>query len=392
VVLENVIRNDTRGVVETINAKYELLPRGVYSRSGKAPGFTTIRVSKKRPFELYEAENAVQLARVAGADHYASDSFTKAAAALDQALRYQEQKPGQKPVITMAREAVERAEDSRVIALRAARAEAQENERLEALARENSAKAKADEEARQRALAEAERTRAEAQRAQADAQRAQAEADRAAADRARAQALSAAQTAERERRQAELAKAEADKARQAALDQQQLLAADAAKAHDAAERAENEKLELRRQLLAQFNAILQTRDSARGLIVNMSDVLFDTGRYSLKPGAREKLAKVAGIIEAHPGLRISIEGHTDSVGSDEYNMKLSKERAEAVRSYLASQGVDADKISAEGFGKTRPVASNSTAAGRQANRRVEMVVSGEILGVTVGELRPPAVR
>jgi outer membrane protein OmpA-like peptidoglycan-associated protein len=149
---------------------------------------------------------------------------------------------------------------------------------------------------------------------------------------------------------------------------------------------------LRRQLLAQFNAILQTRDSARGLIVNMSDVLFDTGRYSLKPGAREKLAKVAGIIEAHPGLRISIEGHTDSVGSDEYNMKLSKERAEAVRSYLASQGVDADKISAEGFGKTRPVASNSTAAGRQANRRVEMVVSGEILGVTVGELRPPAVR
>jgi len=128
------------------------------------------------------------------------------------------------------------------------------------------------------------------------------------------------------------------------------------------------------------------------LIVNMSDVLFDTGRYTLKPGAREKLAKVAGIIEAHPGLKIAVEGHTDSVGSDEYNMKLSKERAEAVRSYLVSQGVEGDKISAEGFGKTRPVASNSTAAGRQANRRVEMVVSGEILGVTVGELRTPPLR
>jgi outer membrane protein OmpA-like peptidoglycan-associated protein len=204
--------------------------------------------------------------------------------------------------------------------------------------------------------------------------------------------LNAARAAERERQQAELAKVEADKARQAALDQQQLLAAEAAKAHDAAERAEDEKTELRRQLLTQFNQILQTRDSARGLIVNMSDVLFDTGRYTLKPGAREKLAKVAGIIEAHPGLKIAVEGHTDSVGSDEYNVRLSNERADAVRSYLVSQGVDGEKITAAGFGKTRPVASNSTAAGRQANRRVEMVVSGEILGVTVGELRAPSAR
>jgi outer membrane protein OmpA-like peptidoglycan-associated protein len=392
VVIENVVRNDTRGVVESINAKYELLPRGAYSRQGKAAGFVPIHVNKKNPFELYEAENAVQLARIAGADHYASDSFGKATAALDQAMRYQQQKPGQKPVITMAREAVERAEDSRVIGLRAARAEAQENERLEAQARENAAKAQAEEEARQRTLADAERARAEAQRTQAETQRAQAEADRAAADRAKVEALNAAQAAERERRQAELAKVEADKARQAALDQQQLLAAEAAKAHDAAERAENEKTELRRQLLLQFNQILQTRDSARGLIVNMSDVLFDTGRYTLKPGAREKLAKVAGIIEAHPGLRIAVEGHTDSVGGDEYNMKLSNERADSVRSYLVSQGVEGEKISATGFGKTRPVASNTTAAGRQANRRVEMVVSGEILGVTVGDLRAPADR
>src|SRR5262249_37118940 len=128
-------------------------------------------------------------------------------------------------------------------------------------------------------------------------------------------------------------------------------------------------------------------DSARGLIVNMSDVLFDTGRYTLKPGAREKLAKVSGIILAHSGLRIDVEGHTDSVGGDEYNMKLSEDRANAVRAYLVQQGVGADKVTARGFGKTKPVATNNTGAGRQANRRVEMVVSGEILGSPVGANR-----
>jgi len=148
--------------------------------------------------------------------------------------------------------------------------------------------------------------------------------------------------------------------------------------------AETEKAELRTQLLAQFNAILQTRDTARGLIVNMSDVLFDTGKYSLRPLAREKLAKVAGIVSGHPGLRLDVEGHTDSVGGDEYNQQLSEQRGGAVRDYLTQQGMPASSVTSKGFGKTQPVASNDTAEGRQLNRRVEIVISGEVIGTQIG--------
>lgn len=387
VVMENVIRPDTTGVVETINAKYELLPRGMYTMQGHAQGFTPIYVSKKQPFELYEAENAVQLARIAGANKYASDSFSKAEDALAQAQRYQSQKPGQKPVITMAREAVVRAEDSRVIAIRREQDEAAENERQAALARENAAKAQAEKEARERAQAEAE-ARAEA------ARRAQADADRAAAEKAKAEALAAAEEAKRQMAAAQQAKAEADAARQAAIEQQKLLAQQADQAKQAAEeadrlrmKAEQDQAQLRQQLLDQFNQILQTRDTARGLIVNMSDVLFDTAKYTLRPGAREKLAKVAGIILGHPGLKLEVEGHTDSVGSDEYNMKLSENRANSVRDYLVAQGINPDNVTARGFGKTMPVADNSTAAGRQQNRRVELVVSGDIIGTPLNATR-----
>ena len=380
VVMENMVRPDTRGVIEAINAKYELLPRGWYSSEGHAPGFAPIQPGKKDPFELYEAENAIQLARVAGAEKYASDSFQKAESALNQALQYQRQHPGQKPVVTMAREACVRAEDSRVIAIRAERTEADNNERAAALARENAANAQAD-------ASRLEAEREARQRAQAEADRATAEQARASAERAKVDALAAAQMAQQERAAAELAKQQADAARQDAVAQQQQLALETNKARAAAAdaearrlQAEQDQTELRRQLLVQFNAILQTRDTARGLIVNMSDVLFDTARYSLKPGAREKLAKVAGIILGHPGLRIAVEGHTDSVGGDDYNMKLSDNRANAVRDYLVAQGLNGGSITAEGFGKTRPVADNSTSAGRQQNRRVELVVSGEILG------------
>jgi len=373
VVLENIVRPDTRGVIESINARYELLPRGMYTAQGHAAGFTAIRPSKKDPFELYEAENAVQLARVAGADKYAPDSFEKADQALNQSLRYQAQKPGQKPVITMAREACVRAEDSRVIALRAERIEAENHERQAALDRENAANAKAAEEAHQRALAEAARE--------------QAEIDRANADKAKAEALAAAQLADQERAAAEQAKREAEAARQAAVEQQQQLAALAEKekalAADAEARrlkAEQDQAQLRAQLLQQFNDILQTRDTARGLIVNMQDVLFDVNKYTLKPEAREKLAKVSGIILSHPGLKIAVEGYTDSTGSDDYNMKLSQYRADAVRNYFISEGIAPPNITAQGFGKDNPVADNATAAGRKQNRRVELVVSGEILG------------
>ncbi len=401
VVLENVIRPDTRGVIEMITARYELLPRGMYTHDGRARGFVPILVGKKNPFELYEAENAVQLARVAAADKYAPESFQKAVDALQQAERYQAQKPGQKPVMTMAREAAVRAEDARVVSLRRQEDEARENERQASLAREN-----------------AEREKAQAARLRADEesrQRAQAEADRIAADRARADAVAAAQEAQRQKQDAERermlalnARREAEEARQAALDQQKLLAAEADRSRAAAadsdrlradadrlradadrmrQQAEQEKAQLRQQLLDQFNAILQTRDTARGLIVNMSDVLFDFNKYTLRPGAREKLAKVAGIILGHPGLRMQVEGHTDSIGGDEYNMKLSESRANAVRDYLVGQGLRADTITARGFGKTMPVADNGNAAGRQMNRRVEMVVSGEIIGTSIESTR-----
>jgi len=411
VVMENVVRPTTQGVIENINAKYELLPRGMYTNQGKASGFTPILVGKKDPFELYEAQNAVQLARVAGAQKYATDSFQKAQDALQQALKYQVQKPGQKPVITMAREACLRAEDARIIALRAERAEALQMERDAGIARENAEKQKADEarmhaedEARARRQAEMDRLQAEqakaealtlAQSAQHDAETARME--KAAAERAKAEALEAKAeadqsriAAENARMAAEKARADAETARAAAVAQQQSLASDLDKAKLAAAdadrmrmKAEQDQAALRQQLLDQFNSILQTRDTARGLIVNMSDVLFDTARYTLKPGAREKLAKVSGIILGHPGLKIAVEGHTDSVGGDEYNMKLSDNRAAAVRDFLVAQGVPPSAVSSQGFGKTMPVADNATAAGRQQNRRVELVVSGEILGTTL---------
>ena len=148
--------------------------------------------------------------------------------------------------------------------------------------------------------------------------------------------------------------------------------------------AEQSQQQLRQQLLQQFNLILETRDTARGLIVNMSDVLFDFNKYSLRPAAREKLAKISGIILSHPGLTLEVDGYTDSIGSEEYNLKLSDERASGVRSYLIGEGISPDNISARGFGKDNPVASNDNAAGRQKNRRVEMVVSGDIIGQPIG--------
>jgi len=401
VVMENIVRPATQGVVENINAKYELLPRGTYTNHGRASGFRPILVGKKDPFELYEAQNAVQLARVAGAAKYASESFQKAEDALQQSMKYQVQKPGQKPVVTMAREACLRAEDARVIALRAERAEALENERLAGVARENAEKEKAEaarmraeDEARARRQAEFDRLAAEQAKsealAMADSARHEAEIarqEKAAAERAKAEALQA-------KAEAEKARQDAEQARAAAVAQQQLLAAEVDRAKLAAAdsdrlrmKAEQDQAVLRQQLLDQFNAILQTTDSARGLIVNMSDVLFDTGKYSLKPGAREKLAKVSGIILGHPGLKIAVEGHTDSVGTDEFNMRLSENRASEVRDFLIAQGVPASNITSQGFGKTMPVADNNTSAGRQRNRRVELVVSGEILGTTLSSAR-----
>jgi outer membrane protein OmpA-like peptidoglycan-associated protein len=222
----------------------------------------------------------------------------------------------------------------------------------------------------------------QAEAAKAEAVRMKQEAEKAAADAARqkqeAEQATAAAVAQQQAAQAAAEQAARDKA--AAVDQQRAAEAEAEKARQAAARAEAEKAELRAQLLNQLNSILQTRDSARGLIVNMSDVLFDTGSYTLKPGAREKLAKISGILLAHPGLTLQIEGHTDSVGTDDFNQQLSERRADSVRDFLAENSVPASSITARGFGKMQPVATNDTADGRQRNRRVELVVNGAAIG------------
>jgi outer membrane protein OmpA-like peptidoglycan-associated protein len=180
------------------------------------------------------------------------------------------------------------------------------------------------------------------------------------------------------------AKAEADAAAAKAKADEDALKAKEEAARADAERARQAAAALRTQLLDQFNRILETRDTPRGLVVNMGDVLFDFGKYDLRAEAREKLAKLSGIVLAHPGLTLAVEGHTDNVGSDELNQKLSEQRAESVRSYLIAQGLAQANVTAQGFGKSTPVVDNSTPANRQKNRRVEIVVAGEVIGVKFG--------
>jgi outer membrane protein OmpA-like peptidoglycan-associated protein len=388
VVMENTVRADTVGKVDVIDAKYELLQRGQYIL--RADEYRPVPRAPGVPNELVQARNAVQIARLAGADKYAADSFNKAVRSLEQSESYQQRKQG-RPAVMMAREAVQTAEDARLIALKRIEEERLAKERQAAADREAAARAAAAQaEAEQRAEAQR-RAQAEAeQRAEAE-RRAQAEAARLAADRARSEAERMKAEAEAAAARAAAEREAAEKARAAALAQQQALQVEADRARQAADeanrlrqQAEQERAELRQRLLQQFNMILETRDSARGLIVNMSDVLFDFNKATLRPGAREKLAKISGIVLAHPGLKLEVEGHTDSVGTDEYNQKLSEQRAASVRDYLVQQGVSTANIAARGFGEAKPVASNDNAAGRQQNRRVELVVSGEIIGSEIG--------
>jgi len=379
VVAENFVRNDTTGTIEQVDAKYELLQRGQYVYDRKR--YTPIQLKAKGPLQLAEAENAVEIARLAGADKYAADTFQKAVTSLQNAEDFLNKTKDKKRSETNAREAAQMAEDARIITFRKIREEELANERAAAAQRELVAKQQAD--------AAAERARQEQER------RAQAESERLAAEKAKHEAQQAAAMASQERAAADAARAQAEAARQAALQQQQAAQAEAEKARLAAQQsdmqrqqaeaarmqAENEKTALRERLRQQLNLILETRETQRGLIVNISDVLFDFNKYTLKPGAREKLAKVSGILLAYPGLKIQVEGHTDAIGSDEYNLKLSQQRADGVRDYLVTQGVPAPSVASVGLGKADPVASNDTAAGRQQNRRVEMVVSGEPIGI-----------
>jgi outer membrane protein OmpA-like peptidoglycan-associated protein len=388
VVMENIVRNDTTGTIEQVDAKYELLSRGQYTLNVNPSELRPMDLNPKIPLELYEARNAVRIARWTGAERYAAETFHKATENLENAEGYLIGKGGKKPIGTVAREACQMAEDARLITVKKMDEMQLAAERQAGVDRENAANT-------ERVRAESERTRAESERTRAEAERSRAEADKARAERERNQAQADRTAAEQATANANRAKAEADAARAVALQQQQAAQAETDKARLAAEeanrlrgQAEQDRADLRAQLLKQFNLILETRDTARGLIVNMSDVLFDTGKFTLRPAAREKLAKVSGILLSHPGLRIDVEGHTDSVGGEDYNQKLSEERASAVRDYLVAQSIAPASVAARGFGKTQPVASNDSSAGRQQNRRVEMVVSGEIIGVAIGTPQP----
>ena len=395
VIMENSVRSDTLGRVEEISAKYALVQRGEYVMNAPAEELKPLPSDKDTPLDLNQARNAIRIARWAHADQDAEDSFAKAEKLLKEAEAYKARKAGTKPVAMTAREAAQTAEDARLIALRRQEEQRIERDRQAAADREAEAKAQADharaqsaEDSRRRTQAELEqrleaelRARAEAERATAQAQaaadRAQAEAARERALREQAAADQARQATARAEAERAAAQAMAEVERARALNEQ----AAAELSRQAAAKAEREKSELRSNLIQQLNLVLDTRDTERGLVINISDVLFDIGQYTLKPTAREKLARVSGIVLAHPGLRLEAEGHTDSIGSDEFNQQLSEKRALAVRDFLAGQGIAITSLGAQGFGKTMPVASNDTAAGRQLNRRVELVVAGDVIGI-----------
>jgi outer membrane protein OmpA-like peptidoglycan-associated protein len=337
VVMQNFVINDkTQGVIEQVNAHYSLLPRGAYAETaGRHTVLHPITRDDRSPLELYEAVNAIQIAEAAGADKYAADTMTTAKTALKNAQDIDASRKDRKETITFAREAVQSSEDARIITIRKIKEE--------------------DEAAQLKAKQDAEQA---AQQSQAAAARAQAEAQQQAEQRAQADA--AAKDAEERARKAREAQAAAEQATQQAAQQTE---------------------QMRERLRQQLNQVLQTTETARGLVMNMSDVLFDFNKYTLKPEAREKLAKVSGILLAYPGLKVQVEGYTDNIGSDEYNQKLSEERADGVRDYLVSQSVKDDNVTAAGYGKSNPVADNSSNAGRAQNRRVQLVVSGDAIGV-----------
>jgi outer membrane protein OmpA-like peptidoglycan-associated protein len=363
VVAENIVRQETKGFEEAIDAKFDMLEGGQYTIDMPAQQLPSISADPKTPITLLEARNAVAIAKAAGAAQYAADSLQKAEDYLNRAEDYYRRKQGKTPIGTAARGATQMAEDARVLTLRRKEQERIAAEKQAMLERQQKAEADA------KAAAEAE-AQAKAQSDEDARRRAQAELDRANAEKAQAQA--------------QLQQQQADAARVAAEAEQE-------KAQAAAAEAIRQKEEMRQRLLNQLNQVLETKDTDRGLVVSMPDVLFDSGSYTLKPAARERLARISGIVLAYPDLRLEIEGHTDSVGSDAYNQTLSEKRAGSVRDYLVDNGVSINNVIARGLGKGNPVADNSTAAGRKLNRRVELIVSGDVIGtqITPGAVRTP---
>jgi len=373
VVLENIVTADTKGTSEAVEAKYELMERGGYIPTGYK--FDPLVLNARLPLEFYEARNALRIAKSEGAEQYAGESYEHAVQSMKSADDYAiSGHMEKKALIASSRQAVQTAEDAREIAVKKIEVDRRAAELRASSDAQARSQAEADEASRLKQKAENDAAMAQANAATAQLNATNAQADAAASQAAMVNSQNASAAA------VTAAQADADQARLAAQ-----------RAQQGEQQADSEKSAMRAQLIVQLNKILETRDSARGLIVSMSDVLFDTGRYSLKPGAREKLAKVAGILIAYPGLNIAVGGYTDNVGGDQMNQKLSENRAGAVRDYLVAQGVVTTSISATGFGNTSPVASNDNSSGRQENRRVELVVSGDAIGspvnTTVGSLR-----
>jgi len=422
VVLENVVTSETTGTIEQAPVSYQLLGAGVYSyEASGATGATisapsSMMADSKAPLEFFEAENAVQIAIMAGAQQYAPDALNKAQASLANAQALEARHQDDKIVIQDSRDAVQNAADAHHITIQAELAEQVAAQQAAAAQHVADAQAKADasalaqqQEAAAAQQAELQKAQAERDAAQAAAASAQAQAGQASAQAdadeqrlAKQQAQDAAAAAQAQAAQAAAAnaqaqagqataRAEADQQRMAAQQAQDAAAQEHAKAQaalDAASQSEAEKQQLRAMLLEQFNKILPTTDTPQGLKVNMADVLFAFGKFDLKPTAREALAKLTGIVMGHPGLELTIDGYTDSVGGDAFNQTLSDQRAGAVHDYMVQQGANASSTTAQGFGKADPVATNDTAEGRQQNRRVEIIVSGEVIGTQIGALMP----
>jgi outer membrane protein OmpA-like peptidoglycan-associated protein len=385
VILENDIRKDTKGKLFIID-DYKLMKRSQYQKQAN-PLALTLDL-KNVPLEMYEARNALVIAKSNGAEKYSPDIYTKAEGSLKMAENALTRKAQKKEIISTARQAVQFSEDARALTAQrqeeeritqerdAAAAKAKAEAEAKAAAQAAEAKRRTDEEARRQAeLAAAKEAQLKAE-ADAAAARAKADADVAAA-RTRADADAAAARAKAD---AEAAAARAQADAEALKAKEEAARAEAERAHQAAE-------ELRAKLLKQFSQVLDTRDTERGLVVNMSDVLFDTGQYTLRPEAREKLARLAGIVLNYPGLKLEAEGHTDNVGSAELNQKLSEQRSDSVRKYLITQGIPESSITSVGRGFSVPVAPNETPAGRQKNRRVELIVSGEVIGTAIGVVK-----
>jgi len=358
VVVENDTKKNTKGKIYPDN-DYKLMKRSQYSKMGNPLALTPDL--KKVPLDIYEARNAVEIAKSQKAQQYAPEIFSKAEGSLQLAENSLASKADKSQIITNARQTIQFAEDARALSAERQEAERIQNEKNAAAA---AAAAKAKAEANAAAAAEANR-----------------QAELTAAREAQMKAEAAAQSAQ-QKAAAEIAAQQA--AAKAAAEQAALQAKEQAAREEAA-RAQAATAALRAQLLQQLNEVLQTTDTPRGLVVNMADVLFQTGKYTLSQDAQLKLAKLSGIIQAHPGLNLAIEGHTDTTGSVDFNMKLSQQRADTVREFLVAQGLSPGSITAKGMGQDNPVADNSTAAGRKLNRRVEIIVSGEVIGAKLGK-------